>query len=63
MKKAELKKRMCDISLRVHMARVEAEILLEELTENQGRIRDDDVDVLDHFISDCERTEDTARNI
>ena len=63
MKKAELKKRMNSISCKVFEARVEAESLLEELTEDQGRIRDDDVDTLDHFISDCESAEDTARSI
>ena len=63
MKKAELKKRFEEISGKVFEARVEAEELLNEVEDDQGRIPDDDIDILNSFVSACESTEEVARQI
>ena len=63
MKKAELKKRMRKISRKVFKARVEAVYLLEEMDDEDKKISDDDLDMIDSFITECEIAEDTARNI
>ena len=63
MKKAELKKKVSKIENAVAKAKLDLDDLLEELAEDQGRISDDDVDIVSLFASDLETAIDTARDI
>ena len=63
MKKAELKERLSAIERKVFEAKIDAEELLEELEEDQARIRDDDIDAINHFVSDCETASSTILQI
>lgn len=52
MKKAEVTERVNKINDKLYAAQVEAEALLDELNEDQGRISDDTVDKVS-FLSDA----------
>ncbi len=54
MLKVEMKKRLASIEGTVYGAQLEAEALLSDLEEDQGRISDDDVDVISSFASNLD---------
>lgn len=59
MLKAELKKRMAAIEGKVYEAQTDAEMLLDELESDQGRISDSDVGSIAEFIDSI----DSARSV
>ena len=63
MKKVELQGRVGEIEQKVSDAKKEAEELLKELEEDQGSIRDDDIDIINHFVADCEMASSTILQI